>query len=122
MAVMTTLCGFLTARTRTNRDEQAFIAEIAKLTRLTNAASDAVDILPGMEAQVDILSRKRTVLDYLIALVVRVKEITFRTLCGAAARCGHSDRRCCHLGRIPRQRSDPPSLPSELTRPRERIC
>ena len=67
-----------TGESRPDRDEQAFIVEIATLTRLTDAAGDAVEILPGMVAQVDILSGKRTVLDYLIAPVVRVKETAFR--------------------------------------------
>lgn len=66
------------AVTRPDRDEQVFIVEIATLTRLTDAAGEAVEILPGMVAQVDILSGKRTVLDYLIAPVVRVKETAFR--------------------------------------------
>ena len=66
------------AVTRPDRDGQAFIVEIANLTRLTDAAGEAVEILPGMVVQVDILSGKRTVLDYLIAPVVLVKEAAFR--------------------------------------------
>jgi adhesin transport system membrane fusion protein len=66
------------AVTRPDREEQAFVVEIEALTGLTDAAGEAVDILPGMVAQVDILSGRRTVLDYLIAPVVRVKETAFQ--------------------------------------------
>jgi len=76
-AVITTLRGFPTASTRPNHDEQAFIAEIATLTRLTDAASYADEILLGMVAEVDMLSAKHTDLGCLIAPVVRVKETAF---------------------------------------------
>ena len=66
------------AVTRPDRDEQAFMVEIETLSTLEDAAGVAVDILPGMVAQVDILSGKRSVLDYLISPVIRVRETAFR--------------------------------------------
>lgn len=66
------------AVTRPDRDMQAFVVEIQTLDTLTDADGRNVAILPGMIAQVDILSGKRTVLDYLTAPIVRVKDTAFR--------------------------------------------
>lgn len=38
----------------------------------------AVEIIPGMIAEVDILSGKKSVLDYLIQTVLKVKEQALR--------------------------------------------
>jgi adhesin transport system membrane fusion protein len=66
------------AITRPDRDTQAFVVEIQTLDTLTDADGRNVEILPGMIAQVDILSGKRSVLDYLTAPIVRVKDTAFR--------------------------------------------
>lgn len=66
------------AVTRPDRDMQAFVVEIQTLNTLTDADGQIVDILPGMIAQVDILSGKRTVLDYLTSPIVRIKDTAFR--------------------------------------------
>jgi adhesin transport system membrane fusion protein len=45
---------------------------------LTDADGQALDIIPGMVAQVDMLSEPKTVLEYLSKPVVRVKDRAFR--------------------------------------------
>jgi adhesin transport system membrane fusion protein len=45
---------------------------------LTYADGQALDIIPGMVAQVDMLSEPKTVLEYLSKPVVRVKDRAFR--------------------------------------------
>jgi len=66
------------AVTRPDRDQKAFVVEVKTLGVLTDADGAPVEILPGMLAQVDILSGRKTVLDYITAPIVRVKERALR--------------------------------------------
>lgn len=56
----------------------AYIAHIRADGILTDAVGEPLSIIPGMVAEVDILTGRRTVLDYLIRPVIRVKETAFR--------------------------------------------
>lgn len=65
--------------TRSERDdEEVFVVEIRTTDTILDAEGAAVQIIPGMVAQVDILTGRKTVLDYFIRPVVRVKERAFR--------------------------------------------
>ena len=66
------------ATRRPDREEMAFAVEIRTVGLLTDSEGNAVEVLPGMVATVDILSGKRTVLEYLIEPVVRVKQAALR--------------------------------------------
>ena len=67
------------AVTRSERDEEeVFIVEIRTSDNILDADGVAVEIMPGMVAQVDILTGRKTVLDYLTQPVVRVRERAFR--------------------------------------------
>jgi adhesin transport system membrane fusion protein len=66
------------AVTRPDRDQKAFVVEVKTLGVLTDADGAPVEILPGMLARVDILSGRKTVLDYVTAPIVRVKERALR--------------------------------------------
>lgn len=67
------------AITRSERDdEEVFVVEIRTEGTMLDAAGVQVEIIPGMVAQVDILSGRKTVLDYLIRPVMRVKERALR--------------------------------------------
>lgn len=66
------------AVTRPDRDQMVFVVEIRTLDVLTDADGEPVEILPGMLAQVDILSGRRTVLAYLTEPIVRVKDRALR--------------------------------------------
>lgn len=63
---------------RSDREEAAYAIEVRTESAILDAGGAAVEILPGMVAQVDILTGRKTVLDYLIRPVVRVKEEAFR--------------------------------------------
>lgn len=56
----------------------AYVAQVRADGVLTDAEGAPLSIIPGMVAEVDILTGRRTVLDYLIRPVVRVKETAFR--------------------------------------------
>lgn len=66
------------AVTHPDGNARVFVVEIRTLGTLTDADGTEVEILPGMVATVDILSGKRTVLAYLTAPVVRVKDSALR--------------------------------------------
>lgn len=66
------------AITRPNTKEPVFVVEVRTNENILDANGAALEIIPGMVAQVDILAQKKTVLDYLIRPVVRVKEKAFR--------------------------------------------
>ncbi|MCT4559228.1 MAG: HlyD family type I secretion periplasmic adaptor subunit [Pelagimonas sp.] len=59
-------------------DEEVFIAEIRTTGTLTDADGEDVQIMPGMVAQVDILAGRKTVLDYLVRPVIKIKDEAFR--------------------------------------------
>jgi membrane fusion protein, adhesin transport system len=63
---------------RPDRDEQAFVVQVRTFSNILDGAGAAVQIVPGMVAQVDILAEKKTVLDYILRPVVRVRETAFR--------------------------------------------
>ena len=63
---------------RPGRDDEVFVVEIRTSGGLTDGAGEPLEITPGMVASVDILSGSRSVLEYLMAPVVRVKESAFR--------------------------------------------
>lgn len=64
--------------TRPDRDEEVFVAEIRTDSTILDAAGEAVQIKPGMIAQVDILAGRKTVLDYIVRPVIKVKDEAFR--------------------------------------------
>lgn len=65
--------------TRSERDdEEVFVVEVRTSDTILDAGGVAVQIIPGMVAQVDILTGRKTVLEYFIRPVVRVKERAFR--------------------------------------------
>lgn len=66
------------AVTRPDREEAAYVIEVRTESSILDAEGAAVDILPGMVAQVDILTGQKTVLDYLLRPVVRVREEAFQ--------------------------------------------
>jgi adhesin transport system membrane fusion protein len=63
---------------RPGRDDSVFVVEIRTTGGLTDAVGEPLEIVPGMVASVDILSGSRSILEYLIAPVIRVKETAFR--------------------------------------------
>lgn len=65
--------------TRSERnDEEVFVVEIQTKHSILDANGVEVEIIPGMIAEVDILSGKKTVLDYVLRPVVKVKDQAFR--------------------------------------------
>lgn len=65
--------------TRSERnDEEVFVVEVRTTDTILDADGIAVQIIPGMVAEVDILTGRKTVLDYLIRPVIRVKERALR--------------------------------------------
>lgn len=65
--------------TRSERnDEEVFVVEIETSNSMLDANGVAVEIIPGMIAEVDILSGKKTVLEYLLQPVVKVKDRALR--------------------------------------------
>jgi adhesin transport system membrane fusion protein len=64
--------------TLTATKDSVYVVEIETETTLTDAAGRPLDIIPGMIAEVDILSEKKTVLDYITRPVVRVKNRALR--------------------------------------------
>lgn len=67
-----------TAVTRPDRDEQAFVVQIRTFSNLLDAEGAAVEIVPGMVTEVDILAGRKTVLDYILRPVVRFKDRALR--------------------------------------------
>jgi len=59
-------------------ESRVFIVDIRILNRLTDAVGEELEIIPGMVAQVDMLSEPKTVLAYLTQPVIRVKDQAFR--------------------------------------------
>lgn len=64
---------------RSERDtEDVFVVEIRTRGTLKDADGSPVAIIPGMMAQVDILTGRKTVLDYLIRPVLRLRDRALR--------------------------------------------
>ncbi|TKA96254.1 HlyD family efflux transporter periplasmic adaptor subunit, partial [Cereibacter changlensis] len=66
------------AISRPDREETAFAALVRTRGALTDREGAPLAITPGMMAEIDILNGRRTVMDYLVRPVVRVKERAFR--------------------------------------------
>ncbi len=65
--------------TRSERnDEEVFVVEIRTSSTMLDAQGIAVEIIPGMIAEVDILSGKKSVLDYILQPVVKIKDQALR--------------------------------------------
>ena len=60
------------------RDENVFFVEVITSSELLDADQQALDIVPGMVAEVEFLSDRKTVLDYIVKPVMRVRERAFR--------------------------------------------
>jgi adhesin transport system membrane fusion protein len=65
--------------TRSERsEEEVFVVEVRTTDTILDADGVAVEIMPGMVAQADFIAGRKTVLDYLMRPVVRVKERALR--------------------------------------------
>ena len=65
--------------TRSERsEEEVFVVEIRTTETILDADGVEVEIMPGMVAQANILKGRKTVLDYLLKPVIRVKERALR--------------------------------------------
>lgn len=65
--------------TRSERnDEEVFVVEIRTSNTMLDGQGIAVEIIPGMIAEVDILSGKKSVLDYILQPVVKIKDQALR--------------------------------------------
>lgn len=60
------------------RDELTYPVQVRTEGHLYDADGEPLDIIPGMVAEVDILSGKRSVLDYLLEPVVKVRDRALR--------------------------------------------
>ncbi len=66
------------ATRRPDRDEQAFVVQVRTETNILDADGEALEIIPGMVAEIDILAGRKTILEYLTRPVIRVKERALR--------------------------------------------
>ena len=65
--------------TRSERsEEEVFVVEIRTTDTILDADGVGVEIIPGMVAQANILKGRKTVLDYILKPVVRVKDRALR--------------------------------------------
>lgn len=65
--------------TRSERnDEEVFVVEIRTSNTMLDGNGVAVEIIPGMIAEVDILSGRKSVLEYLLEPVVKIKDQALR--------------------------------------------
>jgi len=58
--------------------ETFYPVQVKVESRLYDANGEGLDIVPGMVAQIDVLTGKRTILDYIVQPVVKMKETAFR--------------------------------------------
>jgi membrane fusion protein, adhesin transport system len=63
---------------RPDRDEEVFVVEITTDATLTDADGTALEIVPGMIAEVDILAGRKTVLQYITQPIVKVRDRALR--------------------------------------------
>ncbi len=59
-------------------ETSVYVVEIRLSGALTDADGQQLDVIPGMVAQVDMLSEPKTVLEYLTKPVIRIKDRAFR--------------------------------------------
>ena len=71
-------------------ESSVFVIEIDLSGRLTDIDGQELEIIPGMVAQVDILSEPKTVLAYFIEPVLRVKDRAFRDYAPSTPVCGYT--------------------------------
>ncbi|WP_253276868.1 HlyD family efflux transporter periplasmic adaptor subunit [Ruegeria sp. 6PALISEP08] len=65
--------------TRSERnEEEVFVVEIRTNNTMLDGNGVAVEIIPGMIAEVDILSGRKSVLDYILQPVVKIKDQALR--------------------------------------------
>ena len=65
--------------TRSERnDEEVFVVEIRTESTMLDGNGIAVEIIPGMITEVDILTGRKSVMDYLIQPVIRIKNQALR--------------------------------------------
>lgn len=64
--------------TRPDRDETVFVAHIETETNILDAEGSALEIIPGMVANVDVLAGRKTVLEYITQPIVRVRDVALR--------------------------------------------
>ncbi len=60
------------------RDESVFVVDVSTKNQLKDAADQPLPIVPGMVAEVELVSGQKSVLDYIFQPVVRVKDRAFR--------------------------------------------
>lgn len=63
---------------RPDRDEKVFVVQVRTSTNILDADGAALEIIPGMVAEVDILAGRKTVLEYLTQPIVRVRDRALR--------------------------------------------
>lgn len=61
-----------------DRDDNVFVVEVVTSSELVDADQQPLDIVPGMVAEIEFLSERKTVLDYVVRPVVRVRDRAFR--------------------------------------------
>ena len=59
-------------------ERSVYVVEVRLENAPTDAEGKALEVIPGMIAQIDMLSEPKTVLEYLTKPVIRVKETAFR--------------------------------------------
>ena len=69
---------FSSVRTDITLFPDVFCGQPLGAARAVSQVGAALQIVPGMIAEVDILAQKKTVLDYILRPVVRVRDAAFR--------------------------------------------
>jgi adhesin transport system membrane fusion protein len=59
-------------------ERTVYVVEVRLDGAPTDAEGVALEVIPGMIAQIDMLSEPKTVLEYLTKPVIRVKQTAFR--------------------------------------------
>lgn len=63
---------------RPAEEEKVFVVQIQTSSNILDAEGSVVEIVPGMVAEVDILSGRRTVMDYITEPIARVRDRALR--------------------------------------------
>ena len=63
---------------RPDREESVFVVQVRTDTNILDADGAALEIIPGMVAEVDILAGRKTVLEYITQPIVRVRDRALR--------------------------------------------
>lgn len=59
-------------------EEQVFVVQVRTHSNILDADGQTVEIVPGMVAEVDILSGRRSIIDYFVGPIVRVRDRALR--------------------------------------------